>query len=312
MSRFALFAIAFSATIFAPSLTLAQPAPGSRDAVQNFVDSFATPTRMTGKVARWEDGICPRMVGQRPALANIVTQRVRDLAAFVGAPVNGSPSCTANIEIVFTSAPQDLLKNVRAHDAVFLGFTESSAERDRVATVTRPIQAWCTTQTRDLRGLNRIDSAMRPGEGVAMPCFTCNGGRGPVGPTEYLPGATYANVTGNRVSDGVRSAFYHILIVADPSKLQDYGIGPLADYIALLALTQINSLDSCQPLPSIENMLAAGCGTKTRMLTINDAAYLRGLYKTSPGMNLRAQEDQVAYQMEQSLTAKQGSSPDKK
>jgi len=49
----------------------------------------------------------------------------------------------------------------------------------------------------------------------------------------------------------VRSAFYHILIVADPGKLQDHGIGPLADYIAMLALTQVNSLDGCKPLPSI-------------------------------------------------------------
>ena len=306
MERFALLAIIFSATIVAPSLTLAQPAASgarSREDIQNFVDNFATPTRMTGKIARWEDGVCPRTVGQRPAIAKIVTQRVKDLAAFVGAPVNDSPSCTPNIEIVFTSSPQDLLKNVRARDADFLGFAESSAERDRLATVTRPIQAWYTTQTRDLHGLNRIDSAMRPGEGVALPCFTCTGrSSGSSGPTEYLPGAAYANVTGNRVNDGVRSAFYHILIVADPSKLQDHGIGALADYIALLALTQIASLDSCQLLPSIENMLAQGCETKTQMLTVNDVAYLRGLYKMSADRRLLAtQKGEIADGMGQVL-----------
>ena len=303
MSRFALLAIVFSATILAPPLTLAQPVAsmaGSREAVQNFVDGFATPTRMTGKIARWEDGVCPRTVGQRPAIAKIVTQRVKDLAAFVGAPVNDSPSCTPNIEIVFTSTPQDLLKNVRERDADFLGFTESSTERDRMATVTRPIQAWYTTQTRDLRGLSRIDSARRPGEGMAMPCFTCQGRNS--GRVEYLPAATYANVSGNRVSDGVRSAFFHVLIVADPSKLQDHGIGPLADYIALLALTQIASLDNCQQLPSIENMLAQGCGTKTDMLTKNDVAYLRGLYWMSADRRLLAtQKSEIADRMSQVL-----------
>ena len=266
----------------------AQPAPSQnvpREAVETFVESFITPTRMTGKIARWEDGVCPRTVGQRPAIASIVTQRVKDLAAFVGAPVNPSSSCTPNIEIVFTATPQELLNDIREHDADYLGFAETTAQRNELATVTRPIQAWYTTQTRDLRGMNRIDSAQRRGEGVAMPCFTC--GRGS-GATAYLPGATYASVTGNRIDDGVRSAFYHILIVADPSKLQDHGIGPLADYIAVLALTQINSLDTCQQLPSIENMLAQGCAAKTDMLTKNDAAYLRGVYQMSADRRLLA------------------------
>lgn len=278
----------------------AQPAP--REAVDSFVDAFVTPTRMTGKIARWEDGVCPRTVGQRPAIANIVSQRVKDLAAFAGAPVNPSPSCTPNIEIVFTATPQELLNNIREHDADYLGFAETTAQRNELATVTRPIQAWYTTQTRDLRGMNRIDSAQRRGEGVAMPCFTC--GRGG-GTTAYLPGATYASVTGNRIDDGVRSAFYHILIVADPGKLQDHGIGPLADYIAVLALTQINSLDTCQQLPSIENMLAQGCAAKTDMLTKNDAAYLRGLYQMSADRTLLAtQKSEIADRMNTALAGR--------
>jgi hypothetical protein len=48
-------------------------------------------------------------------------------------------------------------------------------------------------------------------------------------------------------------------------------------------------------------MLAKDCGTKTDALTENDTAYLRGLYKMSPEMNLGAQRDQVAYGMEQAL-----------
>jgi hypothetical protein len=283
----------------------AQNVPGTQEAIQNFVASFATPTRMTGKIARWEDGVCPRTVGQRPAIAQIVTQRVKDLAAFAGAPVNDSPSCTPNIEIVFTASPQALLDDVRAHQPDYIGYAEGGAQMEKLATVTRPLQAWYTTQTRDLHGLNRIDSARRPGEGVAMPCFTCNGGRGPSGPTEYLSDATFAHVTGSRVTDGVRSVFYHILIVTDPSKLQDHGIGPLADYIAMLALTQINSQDSCRPLPSIVNMLAKDCATKTDMLTKNDATYLRGLYRMSADRKFLATEkSEIADSMEAGLNGR--------
>jgi len=53
-----------------------------------------------------------------------------------------------------------------------------------------------------------------------------------------------------------------------------------------LALTQLSSLDTCQQLPSIVNMLATGCDKKASALTDNDLAYLRGLYKMGPGRTL--------------------------
>ena len=162
--RFALLAI-----VVAPSLALAQPArtlpgsmtvtgPKSREVVENFVASFAAPTRLTGKIARWENGVCPLTVGQPPAVTEFVTQRVKDVAAMVGAPVNAMQSCTPNIEIVFTTTPQALLDNVRKHETDYLGYAESSAQREKLATVTRPVQAWYTTQTKDLQGMSRIDS----------------------------------------------------------------------------------------------------------------------------------------------------------
>jgi hypothetical protein len=80
----------------------------SREVVQGFVQSFAAPTRLIGKIARWEDGICPITVGIPAGFAKFVTQRVKDVAAKVGAPVDGSNSCEHNIAIVFTAKPQGL------------------------------------------------------------------------------------------------------------------------------------------------------------------------------------------------------------
>jgi hypothetical protein len=69
----------------------------------------------------------------------------------------------------------------------------------------------------------------------------------------------------------------------------------------MLALAQLNSLDTCQQLPSIVNMLAAGCERKADALTANDLGYLRGLYKMGAGRTLRSQKDDIAYQMEKNL-----------
>ena len=69
----------------------------------------------------------------------------------------------------------------------------------------------------------------------------------------------------------------------DSTKLAGQDIVPLADYISMLALTQINSLDACQDLPSVVNRLAPDCGQPADSLTMYDLAYLQGLYHMTTG-----------------------------
>jgi hypothetical protein len=318
MAGLRLLLILVSALIAAPVLAqpVAPPASTenvtvtgtkSRAVIEGFVTSFAAPTHMTGKIARWESGICPVTVGQRPAIAAYVTQRMKEIATAVGAPVNGWGTCTPNIEIVFTNTPQELLDNVRQHDADYLGYAQSSAEREKLATITRPIQAWYTTQTKDLRGTGSIDTGRSRGAGASMSNFTyvpCSGCRGGNPAPIELGDAKFASVSGNRISDGMRSTLYHVLIVVDPRKVADYEIGPLADYIAMLALTQLSSLDLCQQLPSIVNILAPACERKPNGITEDDLAYLNGLYQMSSQKSLTVQRNEIADRMSETLAGR--------
>jgi hypothetical protein len=275
----------------------------SRATVEKFAKAFFTPTKLAGKIARWENGICPVTVGQPPASASLVTDRVKDIAESVGAPVDANPSCTPNIQIVFTTTPQALLDDVRAHEPDYLGYVETSALRDKLAIITRPIQAWYTTETIDLDGMRKVDTNRHQGGGMLMPNFSAFGmpdtvaNRDPI----WLPNATYARVTGNHVNNGVRSGFNHVLIVVDSSKLVGRKFNPLADYIAMLALTQLNSPDACQQLPSIVNMLAADCDQAMDGMTATDLAYLRGLYKMDADKNLVSQQNEIADRMQDAL-----------
>ena len=92
--------------------------------------------------------------------------------------------------------------------------------------------------------------------------------------------------------------------MAEPARLTDYEIGTLADYIAVLALSQPGSLDGCEALPSITNLLTSGCNTIARTITDGDLAYLRGLYDMTPAGSLQMQRSQVRYQMEKALKPK--------
>jgi len=267
----------------------------SREVLQDFVKSLGAPTRFTGKIARWSDGVCPIVAGLPPGFSKFVVRRVREVAAQAGTPVNNRPGCKPNIEIAFTTEPQALIDNIRRTNVEYLGYHDNASQLETLATITRPIQAWYTTATQDVQGKTEIDTAKKAGIGLQVPCTPCPGGY------TYLPNATAVSTTGTRLGDGLRSSLYHVIIVANPNRLKEYEMGSLADYIAMLALAQVSSLDSCQQLPSIVNMLARDCQTRTDALTENDTAYLRGLYRMSADMNLSVQRDQMAYGMEQEL-----------
>ncbi len=275
-------------------------------AIGKFVDGMTVPTRIAGKLARWKNGICPITVGLPPESASILTKKVRALAAEVGAPVNDKDPCPGNIEIIFTAQPQALLDNIRIMHPVLLGYYQNSAQADKLATATGPIQSWYSTATVDLRGNPVVDGGRKGGVhlSIAIPQADFGGPAGPPSIMEmYMPDATVTNVTGNRLGDGVSSALNNVMIIADTRKLIGRDIGSISDYIAVLALAQIQPPDACQPLPSILNLLAPGCSGDA--LTSADVAYLRGLYKITATTTFAGQRREIQYQMNQALKAKE-------
>jgi hypothetical protein len=111
----------------------------SQDAINSFLFSHATATRVTDKVARWSVGICPQTFGLGAKYAGYITQRIRSIAASVGAPVASDPTCRPNIQIVFTTTPQALLDNIRQNQPTYLGYHDNSTQAARLATVTRAV-----------------------------------------------------------------------------------------------------------------------------------------------------------------------------
>ncbi len=274
--------------IFAGFL-LAGPAAAqlvSGDGIVEFVDSHSAVTRL-GKVARWEDGVCPSVTGLPPNFAKFITKRVRDVATAAGAPVDASETCKANIDIVFTTKPQALLDTIRAKEPVMLGYYDSSDQADRMAKVTYVIQAWHATQTVDLRGNTVIDSRNATNGTNAM-------------------GSRAQNSSGSRLGDGLHSTYHRAIVVANPDRLGDYEIGTLADHVAFVALAQPAMADACTALPSILDMTNAECrkDQPVKALTAADTGYLSGLYKIDPGASLRNQRDAIAFRVKDALAAK--------
>jgi hypothetical protein len=265
----------------------------SRQALYDFVGAVAVPTRLAGKLARWEVPVCPLVMGLNTNAVRFITRRLREVAAGAGARVNGDPKCRPNIQIVFTTTPQALVDDIRKTKGELLGYFDTLKQLDQLATVTRPIQAWYMTATRDARGHPQIDTARTMGLEMILQANI---------PPVWLPQARAYAVTGSRLGDGLRADLHQVTIIADPTKLLDYEMGPVADYIAMLALSQMVTPDRCQSLPTITNLLAADCPRIPHGLSDIDLGYLRGLYHMNAEHRKSVQIHEVTDQMQRALT----------
>lgn len=270
------------------SVIVTAPKDAPNKVIQDFIWSYAAPTALAEKLPRWQSGICPVAVGLRPEAIALTLARLKDNAAKVGAPVDALPGCKPNVEIVFTTTPQALLDNVRKKHPGYLGYSRRSAPADRLAVVTHPIQAWYLTASgSELGGRKVLDS----------PIIIAPRGMESLYTTPQWP------VTGRFTYDGLFSEFYHVFVVINPEKLVEQEIGSLADYISFLALSRVASLDRCQGLTTVMNLLLSDCAAAAPALTEGDLAFLRGLYKMRQGYKAVVQRGGIAEAMKPDFQA---------
>jgi hypothetical protein len=243
-------------------------------ATTHFVD-----TTTTGNLARWRGGrqsICPLTEGLSPGYNAFVTARLRALAAYVGAPVESDLQCKANVQILFTSHPQEKMDSITkwATGPAFHN-RYAGGGKDLIAFKSdHAIQGWYMTTGGGSAVLNTD---------VGMVGFSIQ----PVWPQiaqKYI-GST---ATGTRVSggSGTGSGIGIVILVVDTTKVVGYTIGTIADYLAMLTLSVAQSPDHCDPLPSILDIMSSSCGTREMPtgITAGDLAFLKALYYKNTGI----------------------------
>ncbi len=254
--------------------------------IHSFVRSYALAAPISDEIARWNRGICPATHGLTQADNNgYVTARIREIAHEIGAPVQAS-LCRSNIDVIFTDKPQEFLDGVRKEGgANLLGPRPSQAAT--VGTMRYAVQAWYATGTRDTNGSLLGDDE----------------DEGFVGGVQNMP---MRAIVGSRLRTDLRSELAHIYIIADTGKTQDYSLGAIADYVAVLALSQTQSFEDCKSIPSITNLISPGCGAdlKPTAITDTDMAFLKAVYTMDPGMNLREQQGYISDEIAKALGVK--------
>ena len=269
------------------NVIVTEPRLRTERALDSFVISHAKQTALVGKIARWKTGICPLTIGLPEKFSHYISQRILRVALDTGAPLSKDEPCRPNVLVLATPEPQKLLDFVRAKRPALLGF-HYRPQAERIATMKLPIQGWYSTATEDFDGFVMADL--------------------PSGDLGYGVMSAFGNiprlrVSGSRTGDGLKSEFTTAIIVVDTTKIAGQEVGPLADYVAMLALSQGQYYDSCQNLPTITNLMAADCAPEMKPTAITDVdmTYLRGLYKMAPDGNYQGERGSIAYEMKKDL-----------
>ena len=279
-----------------PSVTvIARPPPTLQEiageAVHDFIRVHARPSIITGQLARWKLQICPITQGLSPELNEFVSARLLAVAASIGAPHQDSEKCKTrhNVYIFFTSEPKQVLAALEKQDPKLLGFHYLD-ETKALETMSRPIQGWYVTVTRGVKGDQSIDEAY------------------PVLPleTDLLSiGKHPAGQPGSRLTNHLSSEIVNAVLVVDLNKTAGHAIGPVADYLAVLTLTQAFAPQQCGTLPSIMDLLAPNCGAREAPteITAGDLAFLKALYRTNMELIVEMEQSTINDSMMRQFTA---------
>jgi hypothetical protein len=219
-----------------------------------------------GNLTRWTTGLCPAVEGLSTEFDAFVYHRLLAVADDVGVPKPKPGDCRhSNVLVLFTTEPQKVIDDVRAHHPLLLGYHYPS-DTKQLATFQPPMRSWYVTDTRTW-AQTQIDDPDYPA---------------PTAPT-------------GRIKNGMTSEFMFALVVVDPSVLDGQRIGRVADDIAEHVLSNPGARRGCASLPSILDALDMACPASDTVeaLTDYDKALLKGLYHSEAETQVNFQRGEV-------------------
>jgi hypothetical protein len=231
------------------------------DRTTEFVRQRLPESPYSAQYPRFRDPVCVKVQGLPDEFDAFIAKRVIEVATEVKAPVANAETCTPNVHVIFTTAPQALVNDIAKRRDILIGYIYLPQLR-RLSKFTRPIQSWYVTRTVGANGYSLVDFW------------------DPMRRYKEVPGGH----PGSRLGNDMSAEIVHTLIIGDATKVADAKAGAIADYVAVLALARWQALDRCNGLPTILNLMADGCGGEDAAdaITPGDIALLTSLYSLNP------------------------------
>jgi hypothetical protein len=256
----------------------------------SFVQTYATPTAKLDQFARWREPICISVVGLGADKAEKLAARIKDVAKTIGVNALGG-SCVSNIEIIFSDGQRQWQDWVNSNRDAILSYHYVN-DLSELRTLTRPVQAWYETATRRDGGQDNgltFAGSGRSFNAVSARDETIDG----------IPGPSAAGCGNSRFTSCLQSVFKNVLVYVDGQRMKEGDLGPLADYLAMLTLSQPRTLDGCANFASVMDILTTRCTDRVgaNSLTWADQAYLKALYTADLEARRGSEETDIAARM---------------
>lgn len=260
--------------LFAPALWAAEPDPQLEPEAEEKEDIVVTGktvdrrevTRQARSIsrdtdvrhtamARFEDRICPGVIGLQREAAELVVGRLRMIAEDFDIPQADETKCTPNIIIAFTEDGRDAFAAIQRRNRS-ISEAVSVREMRELLEEPGPVRVFSIVETRMRNGI----PVPRRRDLVNIPVGRMEGGQ-------------------SLISTATREDIVGVAVLFDPADVTGKTVVQLADYAAMRAFARTRDAEGESAPDSILGLFDPANPAPPEALTRFDRAYLTTLYK---------------------------------
>jgi hypothetical protein len=246
-----------------------------RKQVDQFFHSAMLKSPFDESMLRWDQAVCPMVVGMIQPAGEFLLRRLSELARESGVPLAKENCKHPNLFIIVAKNPEIFLKLWWRSQPRMYNTTWGIEPVRRFIEKSRPIRVWYNVGP--AAGSNNISSLLTasvdPGLGaVDYPIvhdYTSTGG------------------IGSRLSFSTVRHIGSALIVVDPAQVGELNIGQFSDYITMVSFAEVNQEADLSTNSTILNLFATSSAAVPLEMTRWDKAMLRALYTTEHGSRMQ-------------------------
>jgi hypothetical protein len=230
--------------------------------VFTYVSSVSHTTPRDEALRRWHVPICPLVAGLGKEKGEFILARLSQIAREAGAPLD-KENCRANLAVIVTTTPDVLLKAWGDHRSAFGGPRDSPAAFNRFRSKQRPVRVWYNHDFGSPTSGPVLSGSLLLGPGITAP----TGG---------------ADLLGSKMFVRDILVFSSVAVIVDGKRIPGLQIRQLADFIAIVALTEADLDAPLGTAPTILRLFEphAAADPAPEGLTIWDRSFLKALYDT--------------------------------
>ena len=240
---------------------------------------------VAGQIARWNEPVCPKVIGVDAKISGIVIDRIKSVARQVGAPLPKAV-CKPNLVVTFTPDANGLVAAILKRDSRAISATVPG-EAQAIRASTKPVLWWYGSHTEAADG-HQIT-------GLQSPALFGNN----------LPSAgdnQFLNLYSSSLIDSqLRVNIASATVLVDVTRAEGRKLNSVAAYVAFVSLARIRFTASFSGAPSILGLFSNGPEAATD-LTDWDTAYLTALYHVPVNRPADIQRSLISNEMAKLLT----------